>query len=146
MVQHLLQMDLTCKIVLEIGSGTGVLAIFTELKGAVHIDAIDIDNWCYQNALENAERNGCTIMNVLEGDVALLNGRQYDVIIANINRNILLADMKYYISCLENGGELLLSGFYKDDISIIDAMASDYGLKLSGELERNNWVALKYLK
>jgi ribosomal protein L11 methyltransferase len=146
MVQHLLDLDLTNKKVLDMGCGTGILAIFAEMKGAKPIDAIDIDNWCYENSLENVERNNCKHISVFEGDAALLKNKKYDVIIANINRNILLNDMQSYMNCLNEDGIILFSGFYKEDIPIIDAEVSKYGLKLDKVIERNNWVALKYLK
>lgn len=146
MVQHLIDLDLTNKKVLDMGCGTGILAIFAEMKGANPIDAIDIDHWCYENSLENAERNNCKNISVYEGDVALLHGREYDVIIANINRNILLADMKVYTSCLRENGVLLLSGFYEEDIPMIHEEVSKYGLTFNKKISRNNWVALRYIK
>lgn len=146
MVQHLLNLDVAEKKVLDMGCGTGILAIFAEMKGAKPIDAIDIDNWCYQNSLENVERNNCKHISVYEGDASLLKDKKYDVIIANINRNILLNDMNTYASCLDENGVILLSGFYKEDIPVIDAEVSKYGLKLDKQIERNNWVALKYVK
>ena len=145
MVQQLIDLDLTNKKVLDMGCGTGILAIFAEMKGANPIDAIDIDNWCYENSIENVERNNCKHITVFEGDAALLGGKSYDVIIANINRNILLNDMKAYMNCLNKEGVILFSGFYKEDISIIDAEVSKYGLKLDKTIERNNWVSLKYI-
>lgn len=144
MVQHLLQLDLENKKVLDMGCGTGILAIFAEMKGAKPLDAIDIDNWCYENSLENVTRNNCKHISVYEGDSSLLINKKYDVIIANINRNILLMDMKVYTNCLNENGVLLLSGFYEDDIPVIDAEVSKYGLKLETFIKRNNWVALKY--
>ena len=146
MVQHLLDLNVAGKKVLDIGCGTGILAIFAEMKGAKPIDAIDIDNWCYQNSLENVERNNCKHIAVYEGDASLLKNKKYEVIIANINRNILLNDMHIYASCLSENGVILLSGFYKEDIPVIDAEVSKYGLKLDKQIERNNWVALKYVK
>ena len=146
MVQHLLALDLENKKVLDMGCGTGILAIFAEMKGANPTDAIDIDNWCYENSIENAERNNCRNISVYEGDSSLLENKKYDVIIANINRNILLMDMKVYANCLNEKGVLLLSGFYQEDIPIIDAEVSKYDLKLETFIERNNWVALKYNK
>lgn len=146
MVQHLLTLKLTDKKVLDMGCGTGILAIFAEMKGAKPIDAIDIDNWCYLNSVENADRNNCKHISVYEGDVALLTDKKYDVIIANINRNILLSDMQAYTNCLSKSGVLLLSGFYKEDIPLIDKEVSKHNLHLKKTLERNNWVALKYIR
>ena len=146
MVQHLLALDLKNKKVLDMGCGTGILAIFAEMKGAQPTDAIDIDSWCYQNSLENVQRNGCKYITVLEGDSSLLKGKEYDVVIANINRNILLSDMKIYTDCLREKGVLLLSGFYKEDISIIESEVIKHGLVLDKMIQKNNWVALKYMK
>lgn len=146
MVQHLLQLELENKKVLDMGCGTGILAIFAEMRGAKPTDAIDIDNWCYLNSIENVARNNCEHISVFEGDSTLLTDKKYDVIIANINRNILLMDMEIYTNCLNEKGVLLLSGFYKEDIPMIDAAVSKYQLKLETTLERNNWVALKYNK
>ena len=146
MVQHLLDIDLYGKKVLDMGCGTGILAIFAEMKGATPIDAIDIDNWCYLNSIENTERNNCNHISVYEGDATLLKNRKYDVIIANINRNILLNDMNRYMNSLNDGGTILFSGFYKEDVSVIDGAVSKFNLTLKKTFERNNWVALKYLK
>ena len=146
MVQHLLNLDLTNKKVLDMGCGTGILAIFAEMKGAKPIDAIDIDNWCYLNSIENVERNNCKEISVFEGEASLLVNKKYDVIIANINRNILLNDMHVYANCLNDNGILLLSGFYQQDIPVIDAEVAKHHLKIDKVIERNNWVALKYKK
>lgn len=146
MIQHLLDLDLKNKKVLDMGCGTGILAILAEMKGAKPIDAIDNDNWCFVNSLENLERNNCKQISVFEGDASMLKNKKYEVIIANINRNILLNDMQTYTNCLSKNGVLLLSGFYKEDIPIIDEEVTKYGLKLDKTVERNNWVALKYLK
>ena len=145
MIQHLIHLDLDNKKVLDMGCGTGILAIFAEMKGAKPIDAIDIDSWCYENSIENCERNHCNHINVYEGDASLLKNNKYDLIIANINRNILLNDIQIYSSCLNDQGVLLLSGFYKEDIPIIDAETSKYKLLLEKTIERNNWAALKYV-
>jgi ribosomal protein L11 methyltransferase len=146
MIQHLLALDLENKKVLDMGCGTGILAIFAEMKGAQPTDAIDIDSWCYQNSLENVQRNGCRYITVLEGDSSLLKGKKYDVVIANINRNILLSDMKTYTDSLSKNGVLLLSGFYKDDITIIENEVVKHGLVFDKMIRRNSWVALKYTK
>ena len=143
MIQHLMDMDLKGKTVLDMGCGTGILAIFAEMKGAKLLDAIDIDNWCYENSLENVERNHCEHISVFEGDASLLKDKKYDVIIANINRNILLQDIGTYAKSLNENGTLLLSGFYTEDIPVIAAEAGKYHLKLKKKRTRNNWVGLK---
>ena len=146
MLEHLLDLDLQHKKVLDMGCGTGILAIFSEMKGAQPIDAIDIDNWCYENSIENINKNNCEHISVYQGDASLLAKKKYDLIIANINRNILLNDMSTYCKSLKKGGCVLFSGFYQEDIPVIDKAASELGLVMSNALERNNWVALKYLK
>lgn len=145
MVQQILAVDMKDKKVLDMGCGTGILAILAEMKGAKPIDAIDVDNWCYQNSLENVARNGCNHISVFEGDAALLRGRQYDIIIANINRNILMNDMETYTKCLNPKGVLLLSGFYEEDVDVIVRECQKYMLKLAAKLEKNKWVSLKFL-
>lgn len=145
MIQHLLEMDVTGMKTLDMGCGTAILAILAEMKGAQPIDAIDIDNWCYLNSIENAERNNCKHITVYEGDADLLNGKKYDLIIANINRNILLNDMQDYVYCLNPGGTLLLSGFYEEDFHYIDESCTEKGLTYVKKLQRNNWISLKYV-
>ncbi|MCL6461754.1 MAG: 50S ribosomal protein L11 methyltransferase [Flavobacterium micromati] len=145
MIQHLLEMDVAGMKTLDMGCGTAILAILAEMKGALPIDAIDIDNWCYLNSIENAERNKCTHISVYEGDAALLQGKKYDLIIANINRNILLNDMQSYVDCLNTNGTLLLSGFYQEDIPFIDTSCTEKGLTFVKKLERNNWSSLKFV-
>ncbi|MDO9261480.1 MAG: 50S ribosomal protein L11 methyltransferase [Flavobacteriaceae bacterium] len=146
MIQHLLKVDLNNKKVLDMGSGTGILAIFAEMRGAAAIDAIDIDEWCFENAVENIERNNCKNINVYQGDVALLSDKNYDLIIANINRNVLLADMAQYAKCLNTKGILLLSGFYTDDILVLETETLKHGLHIIAQKERNNWASLKLIK
>jgi ribosomal protein L11 methyltransferase len=146
MIQHILETNFTNKKTLDMGCGTAILAILAEMKGANPIDAIDIDNWCYLNSIENAERNNCNHISVYEGDAALLVGKKYDIIIANINRNILLNDMQTYVDCLNENGILFLSGFYTEDIPIISESCTSKGLIYEKQFERNNWVALKFVK
>jgi len=138
MIQHLMDLDLDNKKVLDMGCGTGILAIFAEMRGAKQIDAIDIDSWCYENSIENCEKKK-------KKNASLLKNKKYDLIIANINRNILLNDIQIYSSCLNDKGVLLLSGFYTEDIPIINAETSKYKLLLEKTIERNNWAALKYV-
>ncbi|WP_104736352.1 50S ribosomal protein L11 methyltransferase [Hanstruepera ponticola] len=145
MIEHILKTDFNNKSVLDMGCGTGVLAILAEMKGAANVDAIDIDNWCYINSLENVERNNCELVHVYEGDASLLNDKHYDVIIANINRNILLNDLSTYVNCLNDSAIMFLSGFYKDDISIIEESCNKLGLSHVETIEKNHWVALKFI-
>jgi ribosomal protein L11 methyltransferase len=146
MIQHLLDLDVTNLKTLDMGCGTAILAILAEMKGAKPIDAIDIDNWCYLNSIENAERNNCKNITVYEGVANLLIGKKYDLLIANINRNILLEDMQTYSNCLDSGGILLLSGFYTEDIPAITAECEKQNLTFVNQKEKNNWVALQFLK
>ena len=145
MLQHILDLELQDKAVLDMGSGTGVLAILAAMRGASSVDAIDIDNWCYVNAKENIARNSVGFVNVYEGDANVLEAQRYDIIIANINRNILLEDISKYVSCLETKGILLLSGFYIEDLNLITQECIKEGLRFEKNLEKNNWVAAKYV-
>ncbi len=144
MIQHLLQSDLENKKVLDMGCGTGVLAILAEKKGAQPIDAIDIDNWCYVNTQENIARNQCKHITAYQGDAGLLEGKLYDIIIANINRNILLNDISIYVKTLSKKGRLFLSGFYQEDMQLITKMCNSYNMRLIEVIERNNWIAAYY--
>ncbi|MDP3354081.1 MAG: 50S ribosomal protein L11 methyltransferase [Flavobacteriaceae bacterium] len=146
MIQHLLEVDLKDKKVLDMGSGTGILAIFAEMRGAKPVDAIDIDEWCFENSIENIERNNCENISIYQGDVELLKDKNYDLIIANINRNVLLADMAQYAKCLNSKGILLLSGFYTEDIPILEEETLKYGFEIIAQKERNNWASLKLIK
>ncbi len=146
MLEHLLALELKGKKVLDMGCGTGILAIFAAMKGATPIDAIDIDAWCYENTLENIARNNCANISAYQGDASLLEGKHYELIIANINRNILLTDMPTYAQTLGLEGTLLLSGFYTEDISLIKEAALALGLEYQSHLVKNNWVAAKFIK
>ena len=145
MLQHILELDLKGKSVLDMGCGTGVLAILSAMRGASPVDAIDIDNWCYLNAKENIARNGFEFIAVYEGDATLLEKIKYDLIIANINRNILLNDIPTYVNCLQENGILLLSGFYNEDLPVITSACQKEGMEIEKKFEKNNWVAAKYV-
>ena len=132
--------------VCDIGSGTAVLAILAEKRGANRIDAIDIDNWCYLNSIENIKRNNSENINVYEGKVEKLMHFKYDNIFANINLNVLLADMPIYSKMLNKDGVLYLSGFYKKDINSIEKVAEISNLSLVDSKVKNQWVALKFTK
>ncbi len=144
MIQFILDSDIQNKTVLDMGCGTGVLAILAEMKEASNIEAIDIDEWCYLNSIENIERNSCHNIKVLKGDASILKAKKFDIIFANINRNILIKDIPIYASCLNPNGLLFLSGFYKNDIPMIQDVCADYSLNLAAQISKNDWVALKF--
>ena len=146
MIQHILKDDFIGKKVLDMGCGTAVLAILAEMRGAEPLDAIDIDEWCYLNSIENAERNNCTKITVEQGDASLLSNRKYDIIIANINRNILLNDMKTYANCLSKDGIIYLSGFYDEDLDLIKSECTNQGLTYVNHYVKDQWVAAKFIK
>ncbi|AJA69101.1 50S ribosomal protein L11 methyltransferase [Myroides odoratimimus] len=147
MIRQILNNDMQDKVVLDMGCGTAILAILAAMRGAKHVDAIDIDNWCYLNSIENAERNNCANVEVFEGDASIISKEpKYNVILANINRNILLNDMDKYIASLYKGGEIYFSGFYTEDITAIKNCAEKIGLVFESSLEKNNWVSLKFIK
>lgn len=131
--------------VLDMGSGTGVLAILAAKKGAAYVEAIDVDEWAYRNAQENFERNGVSV-NALLGDASLLSAdKHFDLVLANINRNILLKDMESYAAVLNPGGTLMLSGFYEHDVQSLQDKAETLGLRLVQQRSRNEWTALKLI-
>lgn len=144
MIAQLLQMDVSGKRVLDMGCGTGILAILACMKGASSITGIDIDEWAYENTLENVRKNQCSQIIVKQGGAELLKNCSYDVILANINRNILLNDMEAYAKTMSAGSQIAFSGFYNSDISQIDAKARSLGMRLLRQSEKNNWVALVY--
>lgn len=146
MIQHILKDNFIGKKVLDMGCGTAVLAILAEMRGAGPLDAIDIDEWCYLNSIENAERNNCTKITVEQGDASLLSNRKYDIIIANINRNILLNDMKTYANCLSKDGIIYLSGFYVEDLNLIKSECTNQGLTYVNHHVKDQWVAAKFIK
>jgi ribosomal protein L11 methyltransferase len=145
MLSYLAELDMAGRQVLDMGCGTAVLAILAILRGAAYVEAIDIDEWAYNNALENAQRNGVDLT-VRIGDASLLGNQHFDLIIANINRNILLADMAAYVSVLQPGGTLLLSGFYESDVPVLQQHAESLGLRLDQQKVRQSWTALRLTK
>lgn len=146
-VESILQNNLAGKIILDMGCGTGILSILASLKGAKHITAIDIDNWSYEGTLENAKLNNITNIEVKLGDASNLeNTKKYDLIFANIHKNVLLNDMQAYYNVLNDGGTLIMSGFYTEDIPDIRAKAEQLGMQNAGFVEQNNWVAHSFVK
>lgn len=144
MLQQLLTLSLEGTKVLDMGCGTGILAIMAALRGAHDITAIDIDPWCVENATENVQQNNCSFITIKEGDVSLIAGEQYNLILANINRNILLSDIPAYTQALLAQGLLLVSGFYEEDLPAIKEKCQEVGLTYLSHIERNRWVSAKF--
>lgn len=144
MLQQLLPLSLEGAKVLDMGCGTGILAIMAALRGAHDITAIDIDPWCVENATENVQQNDCSFITIKEGDVSLIAGEQYNLILANINRNILLSDIPAYTQALLPQGLLLVSGFYEEDLPAIKEKCQKVGLTYLSHIERNRWVSAKF--
>lgn len=145
-IGELLDSELQGKSLLDMGCGTSILAILARMRGAAPCIAIDIDEWCVRNSLENIELNKVDNITVSQGDASALEGKgPFDVVIANINRNILLNDMKQYVRCMHPGSELYMSGFYVDDIPAIQAEAARNGLHFVHYQEKNRWAAVKFV-
>ena len=145
-IEELLDSELKDKSLLDMGCGTSILAILARMRGARPCTAIDIDEWCVRNSIENIELNHVDDIAVSEGDASSLAGKgPFDVIIANINRNILLNDMKQYVACMHTNSELYMSGFYIDDIAAIREEAEKNGLTFVHYKEKNRWAEVKFI-
>ena len=146
MVGALCDLPLEGRRGLDMGCGTGVLAIVAVKRGARSVDAVDIDSWAETNCRENVASNGLSDrITPMLGDVRCIAGRKYDFIAANINRNILTMDMPAYADALEPGGDLLMSGFLEEDIPVIESRARACGLEPVGSRLRDGW-ALVWVK
>ena len=146
MISHLLDINVYEMRVLDMGCGTGVLAILACMKGAKSITAIDIDEWAFKNTLENVRKNKCSQIIVKQGGTEQMESMQYDLILANINRNILIHDMEAYVKSMSSGSKIIFSGFYTSDIRFINEKARELGLHLLGQSEKNLWASLVYQK
>jgi ribosomal protein L11 methyltransferase len=145
-ISRMMTLDFRDKHVLDMGCGTGVLAILAEKMGASGGEAIDIDEWAHENTRENFSRNDCQRFITIKGGAEAIPSVKYDVILANINRNILTRDMQSYVDVLQLGGLILFSGFYETDFNEIDKCAISFGLKLSSRQVKNEWCMLEYTK
>ena len=145
-LSSMLSIDFEGKSVLDMGSGTGVLAIFAAMQGAKPVYAIDIDEWCSVNAKENAERNGVEHIQISQGSKEQIDGIKVDVLLANINRNILLDQMEAYGNALNDNGELHVSGFYSADVDVLVEEAKKHGLNYVSSHSKNDWTTIKFEK
>lgn len=145
MLSFVAELTMDNKRVLDMGCGTAVLAILSKMRGASQVEAIDIDEWAYNNAIENAQRNHVELT-VHIGDARLLNDKKehFDIILANINRNILLNDMEHYVAALQKGGDLVISGFYESDVAALQQHAESLGMRLEQQKSRQGWCALRF--
>jgi ribosomal protein L11 methyltransferase len=146
MVSYLLELDVENKSFLDMGCGTAVLAILAKMKGANPVTAIDNDEWAYENALENVFLNNTPAIKVKLGDASILGKQDYDIIFANINRNILLNDIPAYAQSMNLGSSLYVSGFYMEDLTIITEKCKEYKLKFVSSKENDNWAAAHFSK
>lgn len=148
MLKSILDEDLNNKTVLDMGCGTGILSILAKMKGAKQITAIDVDSWCIQNAKENIALNNLNDIEVILGDAKQLNkyANSFNLVLANINRNILLQDMKSYLPTLQPNGHLLISGFYEEDAPLLRKEAKKLGLTQISSKVKNRWMMMQFQK
>jgi len=142
MLEHILEIDIDGKEILDMGTGTGVLSILASLRGAKSILAIDNDTWAFNNCVENLKMNNISNVKALEGDSKSITGNTFDIILANINRNTLINDFWAYANALNKKGKIILSGFYVDDINAIEQKANSFDLFLKHYLEKENWASI----
>ena len=140
------ELDLANKKVLDMGTGTGILAINAEQLGATHILAVDVEPWSVENTIENCNRNQCNHITALLGDIDAVTEGEFNVILANINRNVLMSHMKAYSELLLPRGVLLLSGFFTTDIQDLEVHAAKVGLKRMKWYEKENWASIWFEK
>lgn len=146
MLQEILKRDFSGQSVLDMGCGTAILAILVSMRGAKDVLAIDIDQWAYDNAIENLNLNAVTNVEVEIGGADLLGKQTFDTVIANINRNILLEDMHAYAAVLNKGGVLYMSGFYTEDIDVLKEEAEKHALVFEYSTQKDNWAGVKFTK
>lgn len=137
----MLDIDFNGKTVLDMGCGTAVLAILAEMRGAKSIVGIDIDEWPCENSRENIALNNCKNISIIQGDATAIGNAKFDIVLANINRNIILADIAYYVKALNKGGLLFTSGYYTEDLDLIVQAATKLGGSVVKHIDKNNWVA-----
>ena len=146
MILEMMRRNLDNKRILDMGCGTGVLGIFACLNGASRVLAVDNDQWAFENALENRNRNEASVMEVRLGDKGVLGEEMFDLVLANITRNTLVSDMPAYFSHLVGGGHLIVSGILAEDVQYVLNAAYDSGLSHLNTREDSNWISLSFVK
>lgn len=146
MIQQLMELDVKNQSLLDMGCGTGVLAIVASKMGANPITAIDIDEWSVENSIENFQKNNIQNVNVQKGNVKNISGKMFFSILANINKNTLLQDMSEYVQALENSGNLVMSGFFDSDVNELEVKAVTFGLRLKNKMVNSGWAMLHFIK
>ncbi|PKP02571.1 MAG: 50S ribosomal protein L11 methyltransferase [Bacteroidetes bacterium HGW-Bacteroidetes-6] len=146
MLKLMLDINFENQLVIDAGTGTGILAVFAEMKGAESVFAYDNDDWSVVNSLENIERNACKKIDIVLGENDVLKGKKCDILLANIHKNVILNDLSAYASTLNKGGILLLSGFYTDDLPDISEACEKNGFEIDTFLTKENWVAARFTK
>jgi len=144
--EQILKMDLEGKTVLDMGCGTGILGMLASLKGAKSVTAIDIDTWSFESTVENSRLNNIFNIEAKLGDASLLGAETYEIIFANIHRNVIINDLPDYYNVLQSGGTIYLSGFYTQDRPEVKRKAESLGLIETGYQEKNNWVVYSFKK
>jgi ribosomal protein L11 methyltransferase len=143
-MEHQLTLNHINKKILDVGTGTGILTVLASKLGASHISAFDIDEWSVENTIENLQLNHVSNVSVRLGTIGDEPKDIYDIVLANINRNILISQIPAYVTFLQKGGELIVSGFYEKDIADIQIVAEAVGLKKVAQLSKNNWAAVVF--
>ena len=148
MIGRILDDEMEGLEVLDMGCGTSILAILARMRGAKHCVAVDFDEWCVKNSIENIAINGLDGIDVYHGDASVLApfANTFDLVIANINRNILLADLEHYVRTMRPGAHIYMSGFYTEDVAILRAHAESLGLVFVDERSLDNWACIKLKK
>jgi len=145
MVENLMTVEVEGPL-LDMGSGTAVLAILARKLGVEDVTAIDIDEWAFENAPDNCELNAIDDIEILMGDASLLGDKKFKTVLANINRNVLLEDIPKYAGVLFQNGQLFVSGFYVEDLDLIKEVATRSGFTFNGNLTKDNWVSARFIK
>ncbi len=146
-ISYILEHNMSGLSVLDMGCGTGILGILALKEGAKSLVSIDIDEWAYENVKENAELNKVQINEIIQGDASSLEGKEgFDLVLANITRNILYQDLPAYAQVMKQGARIVLSGFYQEDVPLLKTRGEELGLKYVGEQSQNQWTLLELIK